>query len=382
MTHIALLLPDMELGGAQRIMLRLAGAFAARGHRVDVVALTGAGGLRSAVPEGVGFFDLAARTYGLGQVGLAISAFWRLAAWHRRERPTAMLSTITGANLVAAAVKVVWSMPSKLVLREASSLDNVASRWRLTAMRMLYPRVDKVVALNAVMAEQLHDRVGVAETRLCCIANPVDAEFVREQALAPVVHPWVGGAGHRLIVSVGRLTAAKDYPTLLRAFAGLPADLSTRLLIIGDGPERAHLTGLAEALAIGDRMQFVGADANPWRWMARADLFAMSSRWEGCPNALLEALALGVPAVATEYDASVHAWRAYGDLSVAPVGNHEALGRVVAERLRAGHRLHAATPFSLDEALSAYLAALGCAAAAAADPAATAQSGNSSANSA
>lgn len=379
MTHIALLLPDMELGGAQRIILRLAGAFAARGHRVDVVVLTGAGGLRSTVPEGVRFFDLAARSYGLGQAGFAISGFWRLAAWLRRERPAAMLSTITGANLVAAAVKVVWSMPAKLVLREASSLDNVAGRWRLTAMRMLYPRADKVIALSAVMAAQLHDRVGVEAARLCCIANPVDAEFVRGQALAPVVHPWVGGAGQRLIVSVGRLTAAKDYPTLLRAFAGLPADLSTRLLIVGDGPERARLAGLAEALAIGDRMQFVGADANPWRWMARADLFAMSSRWEGCPNALLEALALGVPAVATEYDASVHAWRAYGDLSVAPVGNHEALGRVIAERLRAAQRTHAVTAFALDETVSAYLAALGCAAD---DLVAIAQSDNSSANSA
>lgn len=360
MSHIALLLPELEAGGAQRVMLLLAREFAARGHRVDLVLLCAAGPLLSAVPEGVHRVDLAARSHGLGQLGFSLSSIWRLAAWMKQERPDAMLSTITGANLVGLVARKIAGVPLRLVIRETVTLNNVTSALRLWAMRWLYPQADAVIALSVVMAEELTQQLCVSTTRIHCIANPVDAAYVREQSRQPLTHPWLDDDGLRVVISAGRLVPQKDYPTLLRAFAMTTQEALARLIIVGEGPEHPILEQLMMELKIANRVHLVGFDPNPWRWMARADLFVLSSKFEGRPNALLEALAVGLPAVVTEYDASVRDMAQQYRFATVRIGDSATLARQIFKQL-AKPREITMNVTHVEDTAADYLEALGCA---------------------
>ncbi len=306
MSHVVLLLPELEAGGAQRVMLMLAREFTVRGHRVDLVLMCATGALLKEIPEGVCLVDLGAWNHGFGRLGLSMSSVRRLARWVKQERPDVLMSTITGANLVALLARKLAGVSLRLVIREAVTLKNVGSVLRLRAMRWLYPQAVAVVALSPFMRDELVARIGVSSERISCIANPVDVDFIRKQAQASIDHPWLNDDRIQVVVAVGRLITQKDYGALLRAYALIPKEEGlVHLIVVGEGPERPMLERLAADLGIAERVDLVGFDANPWRWLWSADLFVLPSRWEGHPNALLEAMVLGVPVVVSEYDASV-----------------------------------------------------------------------------
>lgn len=356
--HIALLLPELEAGGAQRVMLLLAREFAARGHRVDLVLLHASGALLADVPADVRVVDLAARPLGLGQFGFGLSSVRRLAAWLRRTRPDAMLSTITGANLVAVLARRVARIPMRLAIREAGAPTSIGSPLRRQSMRWLYPQADAVIALSPAMAEQLRRQVGIHARHIHCIHNPVDAAYIRKQGQAQLGHPWLDDRHLKVIISVGRLIPQKDYPTLLRAFALLPAEIPARLIIVGEGPERARLETLTRELRIEDRIQLAGFDPNPWRWMSRADLFALSSTSEGHPNVLLEAVALGLPVAATEYDSSLRDMATTYALQSVPTGQPLALANCMGRLILDGGKRTGIDVEQPHETVDAYLRVL------------------------
>ena len=333
MSRIALVLPDLAAGGAERVMLSLAHEFTAKGHEVDLVIFKAQGQLLGNVPSGVRLVDLQASDLGLGKLGLALSAVRRLRKWIRAEKPDVLLSTVTGANIVALLAKAVARSSISVVVREAQSVSNVASKFRTLGMRLLYPGAHAVIGVSRTVSAELVHVIRLSPTLVHEIPNPVDLEFLRNQSLFAVQHPWIDAPTGPLIVAVGRLVAAKDYPTLLRAFAHLPSKLRAKLIILGEGPERDHLESLALELKIQDHFQLAGFDANPWRWMARADLYVLSSKSEGNPNALLEALALGLPVVATSYDESITTFAAQRGIPLAPPGDAEKLAKVMAQRV-------------------------------------------------
>lgn len=333
MSHIALLLPDLEVGGAQRVMLLLAREFVLRGHTIDLILLRSSGPLLNNIPEGVKVVDLAVRSFGFGQMGFIIFSIFRLSKWMNQKSPDVLLSTITGGNLVTLLAQKLTVASTRIVIREAVSLENVSSSVRLLAMRWLYPQADAVVALSTFMATEITKELGVSLTNIFCINNPVDAAFIIEQGKMPIKHKWLVDDKYKVIISVGRLILQKDYVTLLRAFSSLPTELSARLIIVGEGPERVKLEQLSVDLRITDKMQLVGFDTNPWRWMARANLFVLSSRWEGQPNVLLEALALNLPAVVSEFDVSVHELAQDYGIVVVPPGSQDRLARAIEDQL-------------------------------------------------
>ena len=300
-------------------MLNLSREFANRGHDVDLVVTQATGVLRELLPERVKLIDLDARRVADSNIWLAISVVVRLSLWLRRERPTVMLSTVTGMNLAVVLARILARSSARLVIREATTLNNFRSRFRLLAMRMLYPRADLVVAVSPTVKRQLVSNLKVPEWRVRYIPNAVDVKFVQQQAQLPNTHSWLAEPGIRTVVAVGRLSPAKDYPTLLRAFSLIPRASKARLLVVGEGPERAELESLIHSLDISSRVQLVGFDINPWRWISRADVFVLSSKWEGHPNSLLEAIVLRRPSVVTAYDDSLNDLAAtFGLLHVSP----------------------------------------------------------------
>lgn len=360
MSHIALLLPDLEVGGAQRVMILLAKEFVSRGFQVDLVVLNASGPLRNSVPQGVNLVNLGARNYGFGLLGLTFFSVIRLADWLKRFHPDVLLSSINGANIVALLVRRFYSISTRVVVREAASVATIAKGVRLRAMRWLYSGLDCAIVLNSVMAKELEELVGVPPKKISCISNPIDEKFILEQAKAPLNHMWIGGEEQNLVISVGRLIPEKDYPVLIRAFALLPDKLNARLIIVGEGKERDSLEGLVKRLKVQKSVQLIGFDANPWRWIAHARLFVLPSNSEGYPNSLMEALVLGVPAVVTEYDYSVQKLATRYGFEVIPVGHVTLLAQSIEEQLCAEVQQRHRLSDKVEDVVSDYLNALGC----------------------
>lgn len=332
MTHIALFLPDLNGGGAERVMLTLAKYFVGRGHRVDLVLARAEGALLPLLPPMVRLVDLQVGWRNWGLLGLAVSATLRLAAYLRRERPDVLLSTLTGANLVAVLARFVAHNQTRSVLREACSLRNVPSTTRRLLMKFFYSRADRIVALTPLIRDELV-HLGIMPDRIIVIANPIDIEYVRSMSLVFCPHPWFIDRILPVVVTVGRLTKQKDHVTLIFAFKHLIKQMPARLLIIGEGSEKKALETLIDRLNLHNNIHLIGFDSNPWRWMGRADLFVLSSRWEGYPNVLLEAQALGVPIVSTEYDVSVYELLGKNGVIV-PAGNTTALSEAISMGLK------------------------------------------------
>jgi len=294
--RILLVLPSLERGGGERVMLQLARSFLAAGREVHLAVLLGGGPLRGEVPDAVVLHELVPAGHARG-FWLAWQAFPRLISLMRSVQPGAVLSTMTGTNLLTVLACKRARTGSRLVLREAASLVNVKSSLKRLMMRWLYPRTDGMVAVSAGIARELVC-LGVAENRIQVIHNPVDAEKLRRLA--------VGGLPLNLrdktpyIVSIGRLAEQKDQQTLLKAYALSPLCETHRLVIVGEGNQRPYLEQLGRDLGIDGRLLLLGAMDNPYPILAGASLHVLSSRWEGYPNVLLEALALGVPVVSTD----------------------------------------------------------------------------------
>ncbi len=216
----------------------------------------------------------------------------------RALRPRVVVSTITSLNMGVLMLKPALLRPLRIVVREANAPAHslrgmpVPPVSRL-ARRLLYRAADRVICPSrAIAAEVVGNGLARAE-RVAVLGNPVDVAHVRAAARRPERQPGEG----RRFVAAGRLHRQKGYDRLLEMLAAVPG--ASHLTLFGDGEEGDALRRLAERLGVADRVCFAGFDPEPWRSFAGADAFLLASRWEGMPNAALEALACGTPVIAT-----------------------------------------------------------------------------------
>jgi glycosyltransferase involved in cell wall biosynthesis len=175
------------------------------------------------------------------------------------------------------------------------------ARWlRVTPMRRIYARAASVIAVSEGVRQDTLALTGLPPERVHAVCNPVITPAMAAQAALPPPHPWLLDHAVPVIMGMGRLTRQKDFPTLLRAFARLRQQLPARLLILGEGDQRAALEALAGELGIRADMALPGFSDTPYAWLSRASLFVLSSAWEGSGNVLTEAMALGIPCVSTD----------------------------------------------------------------------------------
>ena len=288
--------PTLGQGGADRITLTLLEVLDRARFRPSLILLRRQGEWLSRVPADVPIHDLGGRRLW--------TAWWPLARLLRRLSPQIVLSTSSGANLVAALGHRLAGRPGRLVLSERNVLERPVDggpkrRLQLWLKRRLYPLADCVTAVSRGVADDLELRLGLAAHRLRVVYNPVVTPDMAALAAAEPPHPWLA-ADDPVVLGVGRLVAAKGFDTLIEALALSRAAPAPRLLILGEGPLRRALAARAQRLGLSDRVDFAGFDPNPFRFMARSTLFVLASRHEGLPGALIQAMACGCPVVATD----------------------------------------------------------------------------------
>jgi glycosyltransferase involved in cell wall biosynthesis len=236
----------------------------------------------------------------------------RLARVARQERADLIVSFITLPNVLAVLAKVLFRPQLRVVVNVHDTTSRILMHSSLQRhervilrllVRWLYPRADRVVAVAEGIKQDLVRSFGIPGERISVVHNPIDIQTVRTKATEPVADPWFAPRGCRLLVAVGRLVKLKGFEFLIRAVPLLAADVS--LAIVGDGKERKSLEVIAEECGVLDRVRFLGFQPNPWQFMARADIFVLSSLTEGLPNAIGEAMALGLPIVATDCSSSL-----------------------------------------------------------------------------
>jgi glycosyltransferase involved in cell wall biosynthesis len=163
----------------------------------------------------------------------------------------------------------------------------------------LYRRAHAIVGCSEGVSTQIGEIFGIDPVRLRTIVNPVDRRFLRKATISAEVSAWLKGLARPILVSVGRMVAQKGFDDLIRAFAMLPEGT---LVILGEGPLRAELFGLAQSLGVADRVVMPGFLSAPEQVLQAADLYVSASHWDGYPLTLIEAYASGLPVVAGDCD--------------------------------------------------------------------------------
>ncbi|MGX2041939.1 glycosyltransferase [Methylocaldum sp. MU1018] len=364
--QVCLFIPSFGDGGVGRTFVHLANGFSAHGVRTALVVNQADTAFADRLNPDV------ERVVFQGRNDPALEK--ELLAYLRLNKPSVVMTGQGRDDRIALAVKKkLRDSGIKFFLRVGTSLGARTelrhrfgwSRWLFRRRQQrLFSQSDGIIANSRDAAADLSAFLNMAPERISVLPNPTVAPDILSLADRPVDHPWLAPGGPPVIMGAGRLGRAKDFPTLLKAFARLRRNRVCRLMILGQGRQAEKLKSLAAELGVQDDFDLPGFVDNPYAFLARASLFVLSSLWEGCPNVLIEALAVGTPAVATDCPSGPREILAGGRYGrIVPTGDAEALAEAMRAALDdpppSGFLREAVRPYTLENSASAYLDAFG-----------------------
>ena len=352
--RIAILLPDLRPGGAERMHVTLARHWLQQGVDVDFVLQRNTGELLAEVPDDATVFDMRA--------GRVRRILLPLMKYLRERSPAAVLAAMwpltvmcpLAARICGYRGRVVVSehAPQSLSYADRGHLHNI---FMMTSMRACYPWADHRVAVSRGVAEDMSRLSGLEIDKFDVIHNPAATGRVLQRADCNLPFSCKGP----LILTVGSLKKVKRHDLLIRAFALLRIPAAC-LVILGEGAERRKLEDLARELGVGHRIHMPGFQGGPGPWYARADLFVLSSDHEGFGNVIVEALEQGTPVVCTDCPSGPREILDDGKYgALVPTDNVDALAKAMEDSLSRGHDRELlkgrARAFSVDQAAAKYL---------------------------
>jgi glycosyltransferase involved in cell wall biosynthesis len=294
--RLAFFIGQLRYGGAERVTVNLLRAAASAGIPLDLLVGSDEGSLLSDVPREVRIINF--------KVSKLQHAIPKIALYLRRVRPYGVISQITHANIVMLIARAIARTKTPLVAVEQNQFSamwaagDLRPRIRMLA-RWLYPGADHIVGVSHGVSRDVEQCLALPPEGVRTIYNPIVDAHMLELAQQPCLHPWLNDGDQPVLVTVGRLAPQKDHETLLRAFAMVRRKRPARLVIFGEGPKRAAIESLRRDLGLQADVDLPGITDNPYAAMQRASLFVLSSRFEGLPTVLVEALACGCPVVST-----------------------------------------------------------------------------------
>jgi glycosyltransferase involved in cell wall biosynthesis len=301
MKKVFFVISTLEGGGAERVMLNVLKHIDLNKFKPTLVLFERKGELLAELPREIQVEILKGKK---SRYGLQWLIFFRLASLLKKEKPDAVVSFMWYPNLISLLAKLLSRTQCKVIVSERYSLSfsregRFTEFLRRCAIRFFYPGACALIVNSGAMAREFTGMYRFPEDKVVVIHNPLDIGRVRSLGTDGVGHPWYGEPAP-VITAVGRLTPQKGFSYLLKAVRILLSEgTDCRLAILGRGPEEEQLRNLASDLGIEDSVAFLGFQENPYKYLARSSVFVLSSLYEGFPNALLEAVALGIPSAAT-----------------------------------------------------------------------------------
>jgi glycosyltransferase involved in cell wall biosynthesis len=356
---VAIFVQDLGVGGAQRVMVNLVKGLSRQNLEVHFVVGEAVSDSAFEVPPRVNVVNLSTPR--------ALQSVHPLHTFLKEQRPDALCSALTHANVAAILAAKSTSVDFRIIVTEHESANrsfiNPRGRLILESTRLLYPLSDYVVGVSDGVSASFRSRLSVPGMAVRTIHNPIDVGTITSKAETTIENRFLSSNSPTLI-SVGRLSKAKGYDDLLLALSKTLERREVNLILVGDGPERRYLEEFAEELGVAEYVEFTGFDTNPYKYMARADVFVLSSRSEGLPTVLIEALACGCPIVSTDSSEGVREILGNGEFgTLVPVGDREALADAITIGLThdssPGRLRRRANDFKIQNAVEEYLSLFG-----------------------
>jgi glycosyltransferase involved in cell wall biosynthesis len=361
--RITFFMDALHGGGAEKAVVNLLKGLVQRDEFIlDLVLSTLEGPYLDQVPKEVRIIDL--------NKGRVITSILPLANYLRQNRPWALIANMGHVNVVATVAKALARIPTRLVLIEQNTISQDKSDLRRAKllpffMKMLYPFADSVAGVSAGVARDLEQELGLGKETVKVLNNPVVNEDLITQSNADFEHPWFTTNSPPVFLAVGRLNQQKDFSNLLKAFAQVRKQKSARLIILGEGQERQQLEEMIDNLGLTEDILMPGFVKNPYAYMKRASCFVLSSRQEGLPTVLIEAMACGCPVVSTNCPSGPDEILDHGTYGfLVPIKNSEALAEAMLKTLEnplnTEKLIQRANEYSTEKVVDTYLSLLSC----------------------
>ena len=358
--RIALLVHDLRGGGAERVTVSLANGFASYSFIVDLVMINKVGNESyfDALSPDVNVVELEQSRTLTSPIG-----FWR---YLNAKRPRIIISAMTHINVASIIANLASFRRTDLIVVEHNQLSRNRNsksglvRFAYHLVPWLYRYATIVGAVSEGVKSDLAETAKFPIDRIRVLHNPVVTPELLEQSQQPLEHPWFVDGAPPVILGVGRLTTQKSFDMLIDAFAAVRSKVPARLVILGDGPDREALEMRAMSSGRGEDIELIGFVSNPFAYMRRAAVFALSSRWEGLPTVLIEAMACSLPVVATDCPSGPAEILRKGELGrLTPVGDVAAFADALLETLERPPARESledrASDFNVDNAVARYL---------------------------
>ena len=356
-TIISILLPSLRGGGAERVMLNIANTLATARYDVDLALVQATGPYLADVNQNVAIVDL-----GSHRSSTAIPSLIR---YLRHRRPSTLICSLPHISVIGLIAKYLSMTNAKLIIVEhntiSQTVSNAASRrtkFLPTLMRLLYPHSDHIIGVSKGVAEDLEKTIRLPNGSVSVVYNPVITPNFEEMSCQPLAHPWFTPTSPPVVLGIGRLTLAKNFSLLVESFSEVRQKVEAKLIILGEGPQRDSLADLISSLGLENDVLLPGFVDNPYPFIKQSALFVLSSRWEGLPTVLIEAVACGTPIVSTDCPSGPREILQNGKLgTLVPLCSKSALADAIHHNL-VNH--HTSAPneswefFSLDYAVARY----------------------------
>lgn len=290
--------------------------------------------------------------------------FVKLYSYIIKQKPQTLIALDTRASLIASWLTLFlkYARP-KIIINICNSISKGNSKHKYSLqkrLRRIAKRTDTVITISKGLADQFTEVTGLDKKNIHVIYNPVVKASLFEKGSREVSHPWINQKNVPIILGIGRFTKQKDFPTLIKAFSIVRSYVQCKLIILGQGPDYYKLRKLTENLEINSDVDFPGFVENPYAFLSRASIFVSTSRWEGLSNVLIEALAFGIPTIATncpEGPKEVLDNGKYGYL--VPVGDEVAISKAILEHFNnppsSEFIKHGSKQFNFDACCESYL---------------------------
>ncbi|ELY95667.1 group 1 glycosyl transferase [Natrialba hulunbeirensis JCM 10989] len=306
-----------------------------KGYNVDFLVSNASGDFADKVPEGVSLINL--------KSDRELASLPKISRYLRKTEPDILLSTTHSSIVIAHLSLIISNCETEMISRQGTVLtkhfenqDGIKNKIVYELMKHLIPRADKVIAISEGVKTDLVQCTGLSESDISVIYNPAITSVadIEQKAQEETEHPWLSQKDNPVILGAGRLVQQKGFSTLLRAFKSITDTRDCRLIILGEGEDRGKLENYAKELGIYDLVSLPGYIDNPYSYMGSADVFALSSEWEGFGIVLVEAMACGTPVVSTDCESGPEEILENGRFGpLVNVGNYEQLADSIQDML-------------------------------------------------